>query len=207
MDDPNPISRRDLLRGRFLGGIRKALADRIADRVEEVTAAGARARPVPGARRVPLPVHRPPGAVPERQFLDGCTRCGACVDACPVHAIILAPGRFREAAGTPMIDAHTNACVMCADTPCITACEPRVLRADRPLKMGVAWIQPMHCLAHNGSFCTVCSERCPVPGAIEVADGKPRINDPACTGCGVCHQVCPAPINAVAIMPLPDRPA
>jgi len=123
-----------------------------------------------------------------------------------VDAIVLAPPRFREAAGTPMIDAHTTACVMCADTPCIASCEPGVLRAGRPLKMGTAWIDRMNCLAWSGSFCTVCSERCPVPGAISLEQGRPSVVESVCTGCGVCHGVCPAPVNAIGIMPLPDRP-
>lgn len=153
-----------------------------------------------------LPIHRPPGALPEAAFLAGCTRCGECIRVCPVGAITLAPARFRQAAGTPCIDPLVAACVMCADTPCITACEPRVLRQDRPLKMGVAYIETMACLAHTGSFCTVCSEHCPVPGAIELAAGKPRIRPDVCTGCGLCATVCPAPINAVVVMPLADRP-
>jgi ferredoxin-type protein NapG len=28
----------------------------------------------------------------------------------------------------------------------------------------------------------------------------------ACTGCGVCQFVCPAPHNAVLLMPVPERP-
>lgn len=160
----------------------------------------------PIGRRFTLPIHRPPGAINEAAFLAGCTRCGECIPVCPVGAIKLAPERFREAAGTPMIDAHETACIMCADTPCITACKPGVLRPEQPRKMGVAWIQNMACLAYTGSFCTVCSERCPVPGAIEVKAGKPRILENACTGCGVCASVCPAPTNAVVVMPLADRP-
>jgi ferredoxin-type protein NapG len=105
-----------------------------------------------------------------------------------------------------MIDAASAACAFCPDTPCITACEPGVLTRTQPLKMGVAWIQTMACLAHTGSFCTVCSERCPVPGAIEVERGKPTIRPDVCVGCGVCASVCPAPTNAVVVMPLADRP-
>jgi ferredoxin-type protein NapG len=127
--------------------------------------------------------------------------------ACPVHAIVVAPPTFFAASGTPMVDAHMQACVMCEDTPCITACGPRVLRKDRSLKMGTAIIQQFNCLAHTGTFCTVCSERCPVPGAIELDGGKPRIVDEKCTGCGVCHEVCPAPATAVIVIPLHDRPA
>jgi len=59
--------------------------------------------------------------------------------------------------------------------------------------------------------------RLPEPGAVgviqrgedlappAVEDGKPRIVEPNCTGCGVCHGVCPAPANAISITPLADR--
>ncbi len=156
-------------------------------------------------RRGTIPVLRPPGAVAEEDFLALCTLCGACEEACPHDAIMGAPARFREAAGSPMIDALNTPCHMCADTPCITACEPGALRDDVPKKIGMAMLQQHSCLAYNKSFCTVCSERCPTEGAIEVERGKPRIVAEHCTGCGICHSVCPAPANAIMIMPNPDR--
>jgi Na+-translocating ferredoxin:NAD+ oxidoreductase RNF subunit RnfB len=64
----------------------------------------------------------------------------------------------------------------------------------------VAIIQGRFCLAYT-SFCTVCSERCPVPGAMKVENGIPMVVAGACTGCGVCHEVCPAPRNAVLMLP------
>ncbi len=206
------LSRRDLLRGRLLGHVVKEVSkaigvfSKIANPQAESGGSGSQLIGAIG-RRFALPIHRPPGAVDEVSFLSGCTRCDECISACPVGAIVHAPARFREAAGTPMIDLHSSACVMCEDTPCITSCKPGVLRADQPRKMGVAWIQTMACLAHTGSFCSVCSERCPVPGAIAVIDGKPAIRADVCTGCGVCASVCPAPVNAVVVMPLADRPS
>jgi ferredoxin-type protein NapG len=145
--------------------------------------------------------------VDEGTFLRECTRCGDCITACPHHAIVKAPLRFRQAAGTPMIDPAVQPCLMCPDTPCISACEPRVLRPEQPLVMGRAMIVEQTCLAHQSLSCTVCSERCPVPGAIELDAGRPRVREDRCTGCGVCFHVCPAPSNAVIVMPLPDRPA
>ncbi len=215
MPDDSHLSRRQLLRGGFLrriaaaaveamGAGSKAFADVAKSARTEETPSTGGDKPI--GRRFTLPIHRPPGAVDEASFLAGCTRCNACITACPVGAIVHAPAKFRHAAGTPMIDVHHAACIMCEDTPCIAACEPRVLRAEQPLKMGAAWIQNMACLAHTGSFCTVCSERCPVSGAIEVVAGKPRILPDVCTGCGVCATVCPAPVNAVVVMPMADRP-
>ncbi|MDZ4754567.1 MAG: 4Fe-4S binding protein [Phycisphaerae bacterium] len=207
MSDDEPLSRRDLLRGRIFGRAIDAVTNAIgAARLTDADASSPQLNTPTLGRRYALPIHRPPGAVDEVAFLSGCTRCNACITACPVGAIVHAPERFREAAGTPMIDLESSPCVMCADTPCITACEPEVLRASQPMRMGVAWIQTMACLAHNGSFCSVCSERCPVPDAIAVEAGKPRIRENVCTGCGVCSSVCPAPQNAIVVMPLADRP-
>jgi translation initiation factor RLI1 len=36
--------------------------------------------------------------------------------------------------------------------------------------------------------------------------GKPRIIEETCTGCGVCQHVCPAPANAILLMPVQERP-
>ncbi len=160
-----------------------------------------RARPPETPAGPPPLVHRPPGAVDEEAFLAGCTRCGDCITACPVDAIVLAGERYGRAAGTPVIDPMTSPCVMCDGTPCIPACEPGVLTADASLAMGTASIRVPNCLAHQGTFCTVCSERCPVEGALEVVAGKPVVHEQTCTGCGVCQHVCPAPYNAVLILP------
>jgi Na+-translocating ferredoxin:NAD+ oxidoreductase RNF subunit RnfB len=68
----------------------------------------------------------------------------------------------------------------------------------------VAVIQGRFCLAYQRSFCTTCSERCPETGAIVVEKGIPRVVAEACTGCGICHSVCPAPRNAILIMKKPE---
>ncbi len=153
-----------------------------------------------------LPVHRPPGAIDELQFLRGCTRCGDCIEACPYDAIVQAPDRLAGIAGTPVIVADDSACLMCEDFPCISACEPGVLLATLPPIMGTAQITEHLCLAHHHTTCTVCSERCPVDGAITVTEGKPTVNEDTCTGCGVCRYVCPAPENAILLMPAYSRP-
>jgi Na+-translocating ferredoxin:NAD+ oxidoreductase RNF subunit RnfB len=71
---------------------------------------------------------------------------------------------------------------------------------------GVARVDRQSCLAYNRSFCTVCAERCPVDGAIEVDRGKPTIIAEHCTGCGTCHSVCPSPVNAITMTPNPSSP-
>ena len=153
-----------------------------------------------------FPVHRPRRAIDEFQFLAGCTRCGDCITACPYDAIIKAPERLGNVKGTPVIEADTSACMMCEDFPCIASCEPGVLVSTIPPIMGTARVTEHLCLAHHHTTCTVCSERCPVEGAIDVTDGKPTVIEDTCTGCGVCRYVCPAPENAILLMPAFSRP-
>lgn len=156
-----------------------------------------------------IPVLRPPGAIEESAFLKECTRCAACIEACPHGSILMAGPQLRTAAGSPILDPLNHPCQMCEDTPCITACNTMdrdpapsaVLLPGRGFAMGKASIKTSDCLAYQGGFCTTCSERCPVEAAIVVTLGKPRIVADKCTGCGICHHVCPAPWNAIIVMP------
>ncbi|MEK7415376.1 MAG: 4Fe-4S dicluster domain-containing protein [Planctomycetota bacterium] len=189
------VSRREFIRGGFITSLFRETAP------GNRSTASADYRP---AMQNAFPVLRPPGAVPEAQFLAGCTRCGDCIRACPHQAIVLAPERLRAAAGTPIIDPNNQPCLMCVDTPCITACVPKVLRRaeNAPVPViGVAKISTLDCLAHQGTTCTTCSERCPVEGAITLTNQRPQVVADRCTGCGICHHVCPAPRNAVLVMP------
>jgi ferredoxin len=67
----------------------------------------------------------------------------------------------------------------------------------------LAVIAGRFCLAYRHSFCSVCRERCPVPGAVVVERGLPRIDPTLCNGCRICHEVCPAPVNAIRLVPRP----
>lgn len=89
-----------------------------------------------------------------------------------------------------------------ATKPAVTAPAraPAPPQPTTELQERVAVIQGRFCLAYT-SFCTVCAERCPVPAAMKVEKGIPMIMPDTCTGCGVCHDVCPAPTNAVLVIP------
>lgn len=206
------ISRRDLLRGRTAKPQPEGHAGSIVkpgERLPDVIAwLDPDMKPTPrrDGGSDPIALLRPPGAVAEHDFLEACTRCGDCHSACPHDAIRHAPDRMREAQGTPIIDPLSAPCLMCEDLPCITACETGALRPEAPSALGAARIAPLDCLNRHSTPCSVCIERCPVPGAIDFVGDVPDVNERLCTGCGICQHVCPAPQNAILMLPNVDRP-
>ena len=63
---------------------------------------------------------RPPGALPEEEFLSTCIRCQRCQDACPTGAIQLASGNDPVQLGTPFILPSVTACNLCLE--CTQTC-------------------------------------------------------------------------------------
>ncbi|MBX3732072.1 MAG: hypothetical protein KF791_05715 [Verrucomicrobiae bacterium] len=79
---------------------------------------------------------------------------------------------------------------------------PKPAPETRPDPTRVAVIQGRHCTAiYDG--CRRCVDQCPVPGALVMDAGLPMVDPGACNGCTVCQQVCPAPTNAVRMLPRP----
>src|SRR5689334_13925772 len=75
------------------------------------------------------PILRPPGALPEPEFLKTCFRSGSCADACPAHAIVLRPAAAGdEQRATPYVDPDLSACVVCDELACMKACPSGALR-------------------------------------------------------------------------------
>ena len=63
----------------------------------------------------------------------------------------------------------------------------------------IAIIQGRFCIAYQGGMCFTCSEQCPEEGAITLDKGIPTVHADLCTGCGICHDLCPAPRNAILV--------
>ena len=156
---------------------------------------------------------RPPYAVDELEFLLGCTRCGACQSACPHGVIFALPARLgADVAGTPALDLAANACRLCADWPCVAACEAGVLQDPEmapdapaaPPRLALARIDPRRCLPHQGPECGACAGSCPVPGALIWEAGRPRIDARRCAGCALCRQACILEPPAIGIHPRPS---
>lgn len=140
------------------------------------------------------PVLRPPGAISERHFLQACTRCDKCIQACPKDAIKKVPKKLGWIImDTPYIDPMKVPCVMCDDLPCISACQDEALlpvAAPADVKMGYVLLDKKHCVAYGDGFCQQCLIDCPIPGAISQKDGRPVFHRNICTGCGACVRAC-----------------
>ena len=127
---------------------------------------------------------RPPGALPEPQFLDRCLRCGQCMRICPTG--VLQPAGIDtgiEALWTPVLNNRLGTsgcqpnCIACGSVCPTAAIRPFTLdeklgravhHATGPVKIGCAFIDRGRCLPWAmGRPCIVCQENCPVsPKAI-----------------------------------------
>jgi polyferredoxin len=157
-------------------------------------------------------VIRPPGALPEEEFLDKCIRCAECMKVCPTNA--LHPTLFDaglEGVGTPKLvpalgycDYECNACSQVCPTGAIRQLS---LAEKKETKIGTAYFNKNKCYPWNENLnCLVCEEHCPTPEKsikfwdIEVFEQetnkiikvkRPYVITETCIGCGICEQKCP----------------
>lgn len=149
---------------------------------------------------------RPPGAIPEDDFVSTCIRCMRCVDACPNHAIKSVPiPEGQRDAGTPYVKPREQACMLCSRVEgdylrCTEVCpsgalQPILKRIDQirdNVRMGVAHIDFNLCYSYNNYTCGTCVHACPLQG-VAIKSGlweRPVLNEDACIGCGLCERAC-----------------
>jgi ferredoxin len=161
-----------------------------------------------------LPI-RPPGSVPEQQFLQQCIRCGECFKACPNN--VLQPMGFSqglEGLWTPEVKPNWSGCDSSCNN-CGQVCPTGAIRAlpleeKRAARMGLAIINFQTCLPYAGKeACQMCVDECTAAGynAMEFVrvgvetdemgapiDGTgfaaPIVLADKCVGCGLCQTRC-----------------
>lgn len=167
-----------------------------------------------GQESQPLPV-RPPGSVPEQEFLEMCIRCGECFKACPNN--VLQPLSFQqglEGLWTPAVHADWAGCESSCNA-CTQVCPTGAIRAipleeKKVARIGLAIVNQATCLPYAGrEACQLCVDECisagyhaiefvrvgtevdelglPVEGSGFVA---PVVRDDRCVGCGLCQTRC-----------------
>lgn len=150
---------------------------------------------------------RPPYALTELDFLLACSRCGDCISACPHEVIFpLKAGLGADVAGTPALDLTRKACQLCADWPCVSACETGALQITTTdegnallPRLAIAGIDETSCLPYKGPECGACEGSCPVEGALIWSDYRPVINTELCVGCAQCRHACVLQPSAISI--------
>jgi polyferredoxin len=127
---------------------------------------------------------RPPGALPEADFLSRCIKCGQCMRICPTNVIHPAGWQAGlEGLWTPMLNFRIGVsgcqhnCVACSHVCPTAALRPLTVdermghgrfAGSGPMRTGMAFVDRSLCLPWAmDTPCIVCQENCPVsPKAI-----------------------------------------
>jgi polyferredoxin len=140
-------------------------------------------------------VIRPPGALPEEEFLKRCIKCGQCMRVCPTN--VIQPGGIDgglENLWTPALNNRIGSsgcqlnCVACGQVCPTSAIRPITLSEKLgvnqfaeagPIKLGTAFVDRNRCLPWAmDKPCIVCEENCPVsPKAIYTQECFNTIRD------------------------------
>ncbi len=143
---------------------------------------------------------RPPGAIPENDFLSRCVRCGECIKSCITNT--LQPAAFEagfEGLWTPMHHMRhagcEQQCNMCGQVCPTQAIRSLPLEERKYARVGTAVITRDKCLAwEQNKLCIICDEQCPYNAIVfKHVDGhkRPFVDETKCNGCGICEEKCP----------------
>jgi MauM/NapG family ferredoxin protein len=155
---------------------------------------------------------RPPGAIPENEFLRTCIRCGECMKSCLTNT--LQPCLWESGLSgiwTPRMDPRLAPCDQNCNV-CGKVCPTQAIRS-LPLeerihaKVGTAILRKELCLVWSqNKLCLICDEICPYNAIVfRPIEGyrRPVVIASKCNGCGYCEQRCPVQGES-AIIVVPD---
>lgn len=157
-------------------------------------------------------VVRPPGALPETEFMRTCIRCGECMKSCLTNT--LQPSLWESGLSglwTPRLDLRMAACEQNCNV-CGKVCPTQAIRSlsleeKTHAKIGTAILRKEMCLVWSqNKLCLICDEICPYNAIVfRPIEGyrRPVVVAPRCNGCGYCEQKCPVKGES-AIVVTPD---
>ena len=230
----------DVIKFRFLPNRKSAITKPDTGRRTAVAAAAAGAAILPVTRVADVidanydhRVIRPPGSVPEKEFLERCIRCAECMKVCPNNA--LHPAFFEagvEGIWTPILIARIgyceHSCVLCGQV-CPTGAIQKITEeqklgiGQKAISIGTAFYDQGRCLPWAMSVpCIVCEEFCPtspkaiwveevdVPKRLPIADeggGEPKMETVHVQRPHVDPSLCIGCGACEKVCPVQDKPA
>jgi len=112
---------------------------------------------------------RPPGSLPESEFLAKCVHCGECMKVCPTNAIQAAALEGGlEGAWSPVMKMTVGYCEyecnLCSQVCPTHAIQQVSIEEKQKIKIGLAYFDKNRCMPWAYSRpCIVCEEHCPTP--------------------------------------------
>jgi ferredoxin len=147
-----------------------------------------------------LQLIRPPGALPEGDFLRTCIRCGECMKSCVTNTLqpcVTEAG--LEGLWTPRMELRFAACEQNCNV-CGKVCPTQAIRSlsleeKTHAKVGTAVLKKESCLVWaQDKLCLICDEICPYNAIVfRTIEGyrRPVVLPSHCNGCGFCEARCP----------------
>jgi polyferredoxin len=154
---------------------------------------------------------RPPGALPEEEFLRRCVKCGECMKVCltnGLHPTLTEAG--LEGLWTPILVPRLGYCEyncnLCSQVCPTGAIRPVTVAEKQKIHIGLAFVDKNRCIPYAfGRNCIVCEEHCPTPQkaitfveekaidetGMSIILKKPVVSPELCIGCGICETKCP----------------
>jgi len=166
------------------------------------------AEAVSRSKKLRTAVVRPPGALPEKEFIVRCIGCKQCAEVCSNGCIKFS--QWQHVAGTPYLKTREQPCILCMK--CNQVCPTGALKPvptdsvediQANVKMGTAKVDINICNSYNGYVCGACVFACPFAGkALKALTWERPIVDPDyCVGCGLCEKACIVYPQAIRVIP------
>jgi ferredoxin-type protein NapG len=99
-------------------------------------------------------------------------------------------------------------CVVCDGLHCMQNCPSGALlfTPAAEIDMGTAVWHEHLCVRSRGEECTICVDQCPMgSAALVLEDGRVKVIEEGCAGCGVCEHACPTTPKSITVTPKAAR--